>query len=238
MFSTPFSIRAVDFLEKFRVPLYKIASLENNDHLLVEKIAKTKKPIILSTGASELKDIKKTLKIINRYHNKVIILHCVTEYPTNSNNANLGRILNLKKIFKNNLIGISDHTNDIDTSLASVPLGIVTVEKHFKLESTKSLDSEFSITPQKLKNLREKSEIYFKALKKLDNNKKNNEFINHKRSLFAKEKIFKNQKFSIKNITSLRPLIGIRSSDVKKVLKKRAKKDIEKNSPIYFRDIY
>ena len=238
LFSTPFSLRAVDLLEKENVEFYKIASLENDDEMLIKKIAKTKKPIILSTGASKLKDIKKTLKIINKYHNKVIILHCVTEYPTNSNNADLGRILNLKKVFKKNLIGISDHTNDIDTSLASVPLGIVAIEKHFMLEKTKSLDSQFSITPEKLKNLREKSEIYFKALRKINSYKNYNEFTNHKRSLFAKEKILKNQKFSIKNIKSLRPIIGIRSSDVKKVLKKRAKKNIEKNSPIYLRDIY
>ena len=238
LFSTPFSLRAVDLLEKENVKFYKIASLENDDEMLIKKIAKTKKPIILSTGASKLIDIKKTLKIINKYHNKVIILHCVTEYPTNSNNANLGRILNLKKIFKKNLIGISDHTNDIDTSLASVPLGIVAVEKHFKLKNTKSLDSKFSIPPEKLRSLRKKSEIYFKALSGHDNYKKNNEFINHKRSLFAKEKILKNEKFSIKNIKSLRPTIGIRSSDVRKILKKKARKVIEKNSPIYLKDIY
>ena len=238
LFSTPFSLRAVDMLEKENVKIYKIASLENDDEILIKKIAKTKKPIILSTGASEVKDIKKTLKIINKYHNKVIILHCVTEYPTNSNNADLGRILNLKKTFNKNLIGISDHTNDIDTSLASVPLGIVAIEKHFKFEKTKSLDSEFSITPDKLRTLRKKSEIYFKALAKPKGNKKNNEFLNHKRSLFVKEKILKNQKISMRNIKSLRPIIGVRSSDVKKVIKKRARRNLEKNSPIYLKDIY
>ena len=238
LFSTPFSLRAVDLLEKENVKLYKIASLENDDELLIKKIAKTKKPIILSTGATEIKKIKKTIKIINNYHNKLIILHCVTEYPTNSKNANLKRILSLKKVFKNNLVGISDHTNDIDTSLASVPLGVVAIEKHFKLDKTKSLDTEFSINPKKLNILRTKSEIYFNAMGVSQKHQVKNEFSNHKRSLFAKEEILKGKKISLKNIISLRPVVGVRSSEINKVLSKRAKINIRKNSPIYFNDIY
>tara|TARA_B100000886_G_scaffold292570_1_gene218450 strand:+ start:1052 stop:2086 length:1035 start_codon:yes stop_codon:yes gene_type:complete len=237
LFSTPFSLRAVDLLEKEKVKFYKIASLENDDEMLIKRIAKTKKPIILSSGATNFKSIQKTLNIINKYHNKVIILHCVSEYPTASNKTNLNRITKLKNKFKKNLIGISDHTNDIDTSLASVPLGAIAIEKHFKLKNKTSLDSKFSITSDKFKILREKSEIYFKALGKLGTFKVKDEFANHKRSLFAKEKILKNQKFSTKNIISLRPLVGIRSSDVKKVLKKKAKRNIKKDSPIYLKDI-
>ena len=237
LFSSPFSLRAVDLLEKENVKFYKIASLENDDELLIRKIAKTYKPIIISTGASTINQVKKSLKLINNYHNKVIILHCVTEYPTNSKNADLNRILDLQKVFKNNLIGISDHTNDIDTSLASVPLGVVTIEKHFKLDKTKSYDTEFSINPNQLKKLREKSEIYFKAMRKSGNYKLKNEFLGHKRSLFAKEKILKNQIIKSNDIISLRPKIGISSSNVTKVLNKKAKKTILKNSPIYYKDI-
>ena len=237
LFSTPFSLRAVDLLEKYKVKFYKIASLENNDFTLIEKISKTKKPIILSTGATNINDIKKSLKLINKYHNKVIILHCVTEYPTNSKNANIMRIKTLQKIFKKNLIGISDHTNNIDTSLASVPLGVVVIEKHFKLDKIKSMDSKFSITPDQMMDLRKKSEIYFNALGsgKIKNN--DNEFWNHKRSLFAKVDIKKNERFNKKNIFSLRPKIGICASEIKKVINKKANKKIKKNSPIFFKDI-
>ena len=236
LFSAPFSLRAVDLLEKYKVKFYKIASLENNDFMLIEKIAKTKKPIILSTGATSINDIKKSLKLINRYHNKVIILHCVTEYPTSSKNANIMRIKTLQKIFKHNLIGISDHTDDIDTSLASIPLGIVVIEKHFKLDKIKSMDSKFSITPDKMKSLRTKSEIYFNALgtDKINNN---NEFLKHKRSLFAKIDINKNDRINSKNIVSLRPKIGVCASEVNKIINKKAKKKIVKNSPIFLEDI-
>ena len=155
---TPFSLKAVELLEKQHVKLYKIASLENTDVKLIDTIAKTRKPIIISTGASNFKEIKEALKIINRYHNKVIILHCVSQYPTPLNEANLSRIKLLKKKFKNNLIGLSDHTNSIDTSLASVPLGIVAIEKHFKdTKKNKSPDSTFSILPKELEILKKKS---------------------------------------------------------------------------------
>ena len=87
LFSTPFSLRAVDLLEKNKVKFYKIASLENDDEMLIKKIAKTKKPIIISTGASSFEVIKKSLKIINKFHNKVIILHCVSNYPTSIENV-------------------------------------------------------------------------------------------------------------------------------------------------------
>ena len=147
LFSTPFSKRGVDFLEKFNVPLYKISSFELIDHKLVDLIAKTKKPIILSTGLSNIKEIKEAVKIINKYHNKVIIMHCVSEYPTKLENINFQRINKLKKIFKKNLIGLSDHTNNIYSSQMSLAFGVVAIEKHIKLsENSKSTDSKFSIS--------------------------------------------------------------------------------------------
>ena len=80
--------------------MYKIASLENTDFNLINEIAKTKKPIIISTGASSFMEIEEALKLINKYHNKVIILHCVSEYPTSLSDVNLSRIIKLKKKFK------------------------------------------------------------------------------------------------------------------------------------------
>ena len=115
-----------------------------NDFSLISSIARTGKYIILSTGASDLKDIKKVLNFINRYHNKVIILHCVSSYPTNLEQANIAFIKDLQKNFKKNLIGLSDHTNSIFSSLSSIPLGCVMIEKHFKINNEiKSEDSSF-----------------------------------------------------------------------------------------------
>lgn len=97
IFSSPFSVRAVDLLEKYKVKLYKIASFEISDHNLINHIASKKKPIIISTGISSLEEIKKAIKIINKYHNKIIILHCVSNYPTNLEDTNLSKIDFLKK---------------------------------------------------------------------------------------------------------------------------------------------
>ena len=121
-------------MRKKKVDLYKISSFEITDLNLINEISKTKKPIILSTGLSEISEIKKSLKVINRYHNKVIILHCVSEYPTKLINSNLNRIKELKKTFKKNMIGLSDHTNGIVSSICATTLGIVAIEKHMKLK--------------------------------------------------------------------------------------------------------
>ena len=242
LFSTPFSVRGVELLEKFKVKLYKIASLEITDVNLIQRIAKTKKPIIISTGASDFNEIKRAIKIINRFHNKVIILHCVSKYPTPLNEANLSRIINLKKNFKKNMIGLSDHTPTIDTSLASIPLGVVTIEKHFRdSKKNKSLDSVFSILPNDLKILKKKSLIYFNATKlngKKDANKIDLTVARSKRSIFAQKDIKKNEKINEKNVISLRPKIGIGAENYFKILGKKAKKNIKKDDPIYFTDIF
>ena len=100
IFSTPFSTKAVDFLEKLKVKIYKISSFEITDFKLIKKIAATKKPVIVSTGMADLQEIKNCLKIISKYHSKIILLHCVSGYPTSEDQANLKRIIILKKIPK------------------------------------------------------------------------------------------------------------------------------------------
>ena len=132
MFSTPFSLRAVDILENLNVKLYKIASLEITDLKLIDRVAQTKKPVIVSTGLSNLAEIKNALKIINKYHKKIILLHCVSGYPTKIEEANISRIHDLKKNFHKNMIGLSDHTTDIVSSLSASANNVVAIEKHFK----------------------------------------------------------------------------------------------------------
>ena len=136
------------------MPIYKIASFEITDYKLVDYIASKKKPIIISTGVASLKDINKAIKLINQYHNKVIIMHCVSNYPTKVEDTNLSNIEILKKKFQKNLIGISDHTDNIYSSLASISLNVAVIEKHFKIDNKKTLDSDFSILPSLLKILK------------------------------------------------------------------------------------
>ncbi len=236
IFSSPFSVRAVDFLEKLKVPIYKIASFEITDYHLIEYIASKKKPIIISTGMASLNEIKNAIKIIEKYHRKIIILHCVSNYPTNLRDSNLKNITFLKKKFKRYSVGLSDHTNDIYSSIAAIPLGVSLIEKHFNIDDKKTEDSSFSIKPEMLKKLKESSVDIFKSINinsKIKLSKKNIKF---RRSLFAKKRIKKNEKFSKENIISLRPKIGVCSSNYFKILGKISKKNINKDSPIFSND--
>ena len=210
IFKNPFSPRGVDLLEKFKVPIYKIASFEITDYGLISYIASKKKPIIISTGMASIKEIKNAIKIIEKFHKKIIILHCVSNYPTQINDTNLNRINILKKKFDKYLIGISDHTNDIFSSIAAIPFGIVAIEKHFTIDNIKTPDSSFSINQNKLKKLKSVSKEIFESINKKKNQtlfKKNLKF---RRSLFAKKDIKKNEKITLKNINSLRPTICIK----------------------------
>lgn len=233
LFSSPFSIRAVDLLESLNVKIYKIASFEITDLKLINYIAQKKKPIIISTGNSSINEIKDAINIIKKYHNKIIILHCVSSYPTELENTNLDRINELKKKFKQYYIGLSDHTIGIESTIASIPLGIVAVEKHFKLNNKlNSVDSKFSISPEKLKQLSKIKNAIFNSLNIKKKSTIDKISIKLRRSIFATKDIKKGEKFNYKNIDTLRPKIGLSASKFFKILGKRSKKNIKKNSPI------
>ena len=236
LFSSPFSERAVDFLQTFNVKLFKIASFEITDLKLIKKIAQTKKPVIVSTGMASLNEIKECVKLIKKYHSKVVLLHCVSGYPTQESEANLKRILTLKNNFKNINIGLSDHTNNINTSIASIPYNTVFIEKHFILsKKLNSLDRKFSINPKELKELSRISKIIFSSLGngnfKIQNNEK--ESLRFRRSIFSIKKIKKGEKFTTNNISTYRPEVGLSAKFFFHVLGKRAKKNIDTHSPIY-----
>ena len=159
-------------------------------------------------------------------------MHCVSNYPTKLENTNLSNIKILKKKFKKNIIGLSDHTNHIYSSLASIPLNVAVIEKHFKIDNKKTLDSDFSILPSQLKTLKNSLVSIHKSLlaKKTDNNEFN---IKHRRSLFANLDIKKGERLTENNIVSLRPRIGICSSNYFKILDKTLKKNVKKGEPIF-----
>ena len=240
LFSTPFSRRAVDLLEKFNVPLYKIASLEITDFQLIDYIAKKRKPIILSTGISNIDEIKKAINIIKKYHNKIIILYCVSGYPTQEEESNLKTITYYRKIFKDYPVGISDHTNNISTSITATALGAKIIEKHFIIsKKIKSVDSKFSIDSKQLKNLNLSVQRVYKSLgknhKTIQKVEKNN--LKFRRSIFAIRDISKGEKFTMKNISTFRPKIGIDSNQFFKILGKKSKKKIKKSNPIFIRTV-
>lgn len=152
-FSTPFDIEAIDFLESIKVKLYKISSFDIQNLELLQRVVKTKKPCIFSTGMSSLNSIINTYNLFERKKIETGILHCISSYPNLEENSFLSNISVLKQKF-NSTIGLSDHTNDIKTSLYSYILGAQIIEKHFKIsESHKCVDSAVSITPSQMVKL-------------------------------------------------------------------------------------
>jgi pseudaminic acid synthase len=231
IFSTPFSIRALKFLKKFNPPIYKISSFEITDLNLINEISKIKKPIILSTGASNLNDIKNAVNIIKKHHNKIILLHCVSTYPTPIEGANIRKINYLKKNFSNSLIGLSDHSSGISSSLSATALGVVAIEKHVKLnENSKSEDSKFSISMKSLKELSKLSKEVFFSLGTKDYKKKvskeDKETQIYRRSIYAARDIKKGERFTKNNIKTLRPALGILANNYFKLLGKKSNKNI------------
>lgn len=153
-FSTPFDSESVEYLESINIDLYKIASFDIGNTDLLEKVAKTNKPIIMSVGMSNIDEIQNAYNCIKKYNNRIALLHCVSSYPTNESDSNISSIFNLKENFKDCIIGQSDHTNDIDVPAFSVSAGAQILEKHFKIDkSMECVDSPVSITELQLKNL-------------------------------------------------------------------------------------
>ena len=152
-FSAPFDLTAVDLLEKLNCPIYKIASPEIEDLQLIEKIAKTKKPIIISTGIASEDDIKRAIKICIKSNNfNIVLLNCISSYPAKKFELNLKYIDVLKKYCP--IVGYSDHSDSDLASIISVANGAKVIEKHFILnKKIKSPDSPFSHDPIQLKNL-------------------------------------------------------------------------------------
>jgi N-acetylneuraminate synthase len=162
--STPFSKKAVDRCIRLKVPAFKIGSGECNNYHLVEYIAKFKLPIIMSTGMNSICSIRKSVNIINKKKIPLALLHCTNIYPTPSNLVRLDCIKEIKSAYPNCLVGISDHTENIYTSLAAVSLGARIIEKHFTDDKKrKGPDISSSMDSNELRMLIEGSKLIFEA---------------------------------------------------------------------------
>lgn len=153
-FSTPFDTTAVDFLETLDCPIYKIASLEIVDHKLIRAVGATGKPVILSTGASTLDEIREAVEVIEKTGNKnLTLLVCTSSYPSDPKDSNIRRIQTLKNEF-NCKVGLSDHTLGVGASIAAIALGAEVIEKHFTLKrSDGGADGAFSMEPSEFAEL-------------------------------------------------------------------------------------
>mgnify|MGYP001170525189 CR=1 FL=1 len=165
LFSSPFDHTAVDLLENLDIPVYKVASFEMNDHALLRYIAKTGKPIVMSTGLATLSDIGESIAVIRSEGNEqILVLHCVSAYPAPVDEMHLRTIPHLAEAF-DVATGLSDHTEGIGVAVASVALGASVIEKHFvSNRSEGGVDAEFSLEPFELKMLVDEARRAYDAL--------------------------------------------------------------------------
>lgn len=238
-FSTPFSIKGVEFLESLDCPMYKVASFEIMHYELIEAIAKTKKPMILSTGIATHSEIKRALKIITKCGCKdITLLKCVSEYPAKLSESNLLAMPELAKRYKKYKIkvGLSDHTLGSLCPIIATSLNASMIEKHFILDkSLGGVDSKFSLDKDEFAEMVQAVRNAKLALgeknAKIDKQKlqKQRKF---SRSIFVSKDIAKGEVLSSENLAVVRPNDGLHPKYYKKILGKKAAKNLAANTPL------
>lgn len=231
--STAVSPDGVDFLMDLNVPAFKVASMDLNYFPLLEKLAKTKKTIILSTGMSYISEIDEAVRYIKKNGNdQIIITYCVSNYPAKPDQLNLKQIPLLEQIF-NTPVGFSDHSLGTNSSIAAVALGAKVIEKHITLDrKMEGPDHSFSLEPLELKNLvsgiRE-VELAIRSKVGIDPNEisKREEF---RRSIVTKVKVNKGDIITMEKIQFTRPGNGIEPKDLEKILGCKVNKDLLPNT--------
>ncbi len=231
IFSSPFDFSSIDLLEKLNVPAYKIASYEIMDIPLIRKAAQTGKPIILSTGIADLSDIQLAIETIKKEGNEnIILLKCVSEYPTPYPDLNLRTIPNMEQTFEC-IVGLSDHSMGNSVDVAAVTLGAKVIEKHMTLSRADGgPDSVFSMEPEEFKemvtNVHNIEEALGKCTYSLSEKQKRGK--KNSRSLYVIQDIKSGEIITENNVKSIRPGYGIKPQFYDKVLGMRAKQDIKR----------
>lgn len=231
VFASVFDATNLRLLEKLNCPAYKIASPEITDIPLIKKIAKTKKPIILSNGLGNLEDLSLAVKEIKKINKKLIVLKCTSSYPSKNKDLNLNTMVNIKKKF-NCLSGFSDHTVGIHSSIHAASIGASMIEKHVKPSKIKTIDGFFSITVKELANMISiirNNEISNGNIDyQISSSSKKN--LNGRRSLYVVQDIKKGELLSEKNIKSIRPSFGLHPKFLPYFLGKKSKINIKSGS--------
>ena len=238
-FSTPFDKEAVDFLDAL-MTVFKISSSDITNIPFIKYIAKKQKPIFLSTGASTIEEIKDAVSAIEKErNNQIVIMHCILNYPTKYDDANLGMIKHLKKVFPDYLIGYSDHTLPDSCMFAlttAVLLGAKVIEKHFTLDkSLQGNDHYHSMDSEDLRRFVDNLELLEKIIGKEIKEPLESESSARKyarRSIVAKIDISEDTLLTGDMLTFKRPGTGISPKFLEKVTGKKAKRDIGKDEVI------
>jgi pseudaminic acid synthase len=234
-FSTPFDDTAVDFLEDLNTPVHKIASFENNHFPLLKKVARTGKPVIMSTGASDLANLSEAVEVLRANGCKdLVLLKCTSNYPSTPENSNLRTIPHLRELF-NCEVGLSDHTMGVGVPIAAVTLGATVIEKHFCLSRAEGgVDSAFSLEPDELRSLVIETERAWQSLGHVQYGVQETEkkSLLFKRSIYVVKDIKVGEVFTPENIRVIRPGNGMHPKYYEGLLGTVARADYEYGKPL------
>ena len=234
-FSTPFDLTAVDFLETLNPPCYKVASFENTDHAILAAVAKTGKPIIMSTGMASQAEIAESVDVLrDNGCQDLILLKCTSNYPADPVDANLKTIPHLQALFDCQ-VGLSDHTLGIGVAVAATAMGATVIEKHFVLDRNGGeVDAEFSLEPHELKLLVDESARAAVAIGKVNYGATEREKASlvHRRSLYIAQDLKAGDVLDKDNLRSVRPGLGLAPKYLPLLLGKRIKCDALKGTPM------
>lgn len=235
IFSTPFDETAVDLLEDLRAPAYKIASFEMIDLPLIAYVASKKKPIIMSTGMANLIEIEKAVTCARENGcEELILLHCVSSYPAQIDDANVRVVPDLGQRFSV-VSGLSDHTFGVAASVASIALGGCVIEKHFTLSRADGgPDAGFSLEPDEFSRLVTDCKDAWRALGRVHYDTLGSEGASKsvRRSLYVTRPVKQGETLSKDNIRSVRPGLGLAPEALWEVLGKKAARDLGFGEPL------
>ena len=234
-FSTPFDETAVDLLESLNCPFYKVASFEMNHIPLIKKIAQTKKIIIISTGMANLKEIDLAYKTAkNNGAKEIILLYCVSNYPSKISDFNFNNIRILKERYKCK-VGFSDHSTDNKVVAAAVAAGAEVIEKHIALEEQKKgFDLAFSLRGKEINDYVKviRDTFLIMGKKYFFRNTSENQSLKYRRSIYAVSDIKKGEKLNKKNIRIIRPGFGVQPVYFEKLINKKSPFNIKRETPL------
>lgn len=240
IFSSPFDNTAVDLLEDLNAPAYKIASFELVDLPLIKYVASTGKPMILSTGMADAEEIQEAIDAASKGGCKELaILHCVSGYPAPAEDYNLRVIPDMIQRF-GLVTGLSDHTLDNTTAIASIAMGAAIIEKHFTLDRNGGgPDDSFSLEPDDLKQLLEGTRTAWKSLGRVNYERKKSEEENaiFRRSLYVVKDIKAGEFITKENIKSIRPGFGLAPKFFEQMIGRTALRDISRGTPLSLEDL-
>ena len=239
--SSPFSKLEVDLLVKLDVPFLKIASMDINNLELLKHMAKTQKPILLSTGMSTISEIEQAVKTIEAEGNKqIIILHCISIYPPEYEDIHLNNIKMLQQTF-DYPIGFSDHTIGTSIPLASVALGACVIEKHFTLDKDMpGWDHQISADPRELKEIVRESKNIQQALgsfSRIVSEDEESKKLKFRRSIVAGKTLKKGELLKLEDLEVKRPGTGIAPDEIKYVVGRTLNRDINTDELILWKDL-